>query len=212
MLKATKCLQKGCIAYLVQISTSTKEKKIEDVPVVTDHADIFPDELPGILSEREVEFKINLVPGTAPIAKAPYRLAPTEMKELETQLDEILEKGFIRLSSSPWGAPILFRSTVYGSCSEAEGYYRRFIQGFSKFAVPLTTLTRKNVKYEWGTKQEEAFQTLKGKLTHAPILAFPDEKAPAYLASTQEYLCVLVKYARAFCPAHLLSAQASGQV
>ncbi|KAI3813855.1 hypothetical protein L1987_18590 [Smallanthus sonchifolius] len=91
-----------------RISTSTREKKIEDIPIVTDYADVFPDELHGIPPEREVEFKINLVQGTTPIAKAPYSLAPTEMKELKTQLDELLEKGFVRPSSSPWGAPILF--------------------------------------------------------------------------------------------------------
>ncbi|KAI3773495.1 hypothetical protein L1987_48025 [Smallanthus sonchifolius] len=81
----------GCLAYLVTVTTDTK-KKIEDVPVVADFPDIFPEELPGIPPEREVEFRINLVPGTAPIVKAPYKLAPTEMAELKKQLDELLEK------------------------------------------------------------------------------------------------------------------------
>ncbi|XP_076940470.1 uncharacterized protein LOC143609660 [Bidens hawaiensis] len=77
----------------------TKEpelKKLEEVPIVTEFKDVFPDELPGIPPDREVEFRIDLVSGTAPIAKSPYRLAPTEMKELKKQLDELLEKGFIR--------------------------------------------------------------------------------------------------------------------
>ncbi|KAI3819410.1 hypothetical protein L1987_13244 [Smallanthus sonchifolius] len=107
MLKATKYLRKGRLAYLVSITADTK-KKIEDVPVIVEFLDVFPDELPGIPPDREVEFRINLVPGTAPISKAPYRLAPTEMVELKKQLDELLEKGFIRPSSSPWGASVLF--------------------------------------------------------------------------------------------------------
>ena len=59
-------------------------------------------------TERQVEFRIDLIPGAAPIPKAPYRLAPPEMQELSTQLQELLDKGFIRPSSSSWGAPILF--------------------------------------------------------------------------------------------------------
>ncbi|XP_074267457.1 uncharacterized protein LOC141590795 [Silene latifolia] len=71
------------------------------------YADVFPDELPGIPPERDVEFAIDLVPGTGPIAKAPYRMAPIELQELKKQLDEMIEKGFIRPSASPWGAPVL---------------------------------------------------------------------------------------------------------
>ena len=77
--------------------------------------DVFPDDLPGILLERQVEFCIDLVPGAAPIAKAPYRLAPLEMQELSTQLEELLDKGFIRPSSSPWEAPIIFVKKKDGS-------------------------------------------------------------------------------------------------
>ena len=80
-----------------------------------DYTYVFPEELPGIPPERQVEFRIDLVPGAAPIAKAPYRLAPPEMQELSTQLQELLDKGFIRPSSSPWGAPILFVKKKDGS-------------------------------------------------------------------------------------------------
>nr|GFB84599.1 putative reverse transcriptase domain-containing protein [Tanacetum cinerariifolium] len=69
---------------------------------------VFPDDLPGLPPIRPVEFKIALVPGAAPVARAPYRLAPSEMKELAEQLKELSDKGFIRPSSSPWGAPVLF--------------------------------------------------------------------------------------------------------
>ncbi|KAI3811354.1 hypothetical protein L1987_21075 [Smallanthus sonchifolius] len=100
MLKATKYIRKGCLAYIVSITIDTK-KKIEDVSVVAKFLDVFPDKLPRIPPEREVEFRINLVPGTAPISKSPYILAPTEIAELKKQLDELLEKGFIRPNSSP---------------------------------------------------------------------------------------------------------------
>ena len=74
---------------------------VDDVPIVRDYPDVFPEDLPGIPPERQVEFRIDLIPGAAPIAKAPYRLAPPEMQELSTQLQELLDKGFIRPSSSP---------------------------------------------------------------------------------------------------------------
>ncbi|GJW00860.1 putative reverse transcriptase domain-containing protein [Tanacetum coccineum] len=287
---------------------------------------VFPEELPGLPSSRQVEFRIDLVPGAAPVARAPYRLAPSKMKELSVQLQELLEKGFIRLSSSPWGAPVLFvkkkdgsfrmcidyrelnrltiknryplpriddlfdqlqelgmvtlsstsfgltnapavfmdlmnrlckpyldkfiivfiddiliyskdeeehgkhlkiimellkKERLYAKFSKCDfwldsvqflghvidrsgfhvdpakieaikswtapttptevrqflrlaGYYRRFIEGFSLISKPLTKLTQKNKKYEWGSEEEEAFQTLKQKLCSAPILALPE--------------------------------------
>ncbi|GJV10654.1 hypothetical protein Tco_1352195, partial [Tanacetum coccineum] len=70
--------------------------------------EVFPEDLPGLPPTRQVEFQIDLVPGAAPVARAPYRLAPSEMKELSEQLKELSDKGFIRPSSSPWGAPVLF--------------------------------------------------------------------------------------------------------
>nr|GFC97942.1 putative reverse transcriptase domain, aspartic peptidase domain protein [Tanacetum cinerariifolium] len=72
------------------------------------YADVFPDELPGLPLAREIEFGIELIPSAEPISKAPYRMAPVELKELKEQLQEMLENGFIRLSVSPWGAPVLF--------------------------------------------------------------------------------------------------------
>ena len=80
-----------------------------------DFSDVFPEDLPGIPPIRQVEFRIDLIPGAAPVAKAPYRLAPSEMQELSSQLQELLSKGFIRPSSSPWGAPILFVKKKDGS-------------------------------------------------------------------------------------------------
>ncbi|GJT29667.1 putative reverse transcriptase domain-containing protein [Tanacetum coccineum] len=83
--------------------------------VIRDFPEVFPEELPGLPPPRQVEFRIDLVPGAAPVARAPYRLAPSEMKELSVQLQELLEKGFIRPSSSPWGAPVLFVKKKDGS-------------------------------------------------------------------------------------------------
>nr|GFC88367.1 putative nucleotidyltransferase, ribonuclease H [Tanacetum cinerariifolium] len=77
--------------------------------------DVFPDELPGIPPVREVEFNIELIPGAEPISKAPYRMAPIELKKLKDQLQELLERGFIRPSVSPWGAPVLFVKKKDGS-------------------------------------------------------------------------------------------------
>ncbi|GJX37044.1 putative reverse transcriptase domain-containing protein [Tanacetum coccineum] len=213
--------------------------------------------LPVLPPTRQVEFQIDLVPGVALVARAPYRLAPFEMKELSEQLQELSDKGFIRPSSSPWGAPVFVYSKIdlrsgyhqlrvreritkdsfrtryghyefqvmpfgltnapankkeheehlkailellkkeelYAKFSKCEfwipkgcspktpmeirqflglaGYYRRFIKGFSKIAKPMTKLTQKKVAFEWGDKQEAAFQTLKNKLCSAPILALP---------------------------------------
>ncbi|GJS14292.1 putative reverse transcriptase domain-containing protein [Tanacetum coccineum] len=86
----------------------SKEKQLEEVPIVQDFPEVFPEDLPGIPPTRQVEFQIDLIPGAAPVAQAPYRLAPSEMKELSDQLKELSDKGFIRPSSSPWGALILF--------------------------------------------------------------------------------------------------------
>ncbi|WVZ49820.1 hypothetical protein U9M48_001146 [Paspalum notatum var. saurae] len=90
-------------------------KTIDEVPVVCEYPDVFPDELLGLPPDRAVEFAINLVPGTAPIAKAPYRMSGKEYDELKKQLDELLEKGLIRCSVSPWGAPVLFVKKKDGS-------------------------------------------------------------------------------------------------
>nr|GEX32976.1 putative reverse transcriptase domain-containing protein [Tanacetum cinerariifolium] len=307
----------ACVEKLVRIPfgneiltipniTSTKDedksngKKLEDVPVVREFLEVFPEDLPGIPPTQQVEFRIDLVPGAAPVARAPYRLAPSEIKELADQLQELTDKGFIRPSSLPWGAPVLFVKKKNGSfrmcidyrelnkltlrvreedipktafrtryghyefqvmpfeltnapavfmdlmnqvCkpyldkfvivfiddiliySKVEkeheeplkailellkkeefqgihvdpakiesvkdwaspkspteirqflglvGYYQRFIKGFSKIAKPMTKLTQKKVKFEWGDKQEAAFQLLKQKLCSAPILALPE--------------------------------------
>ncbi|GJS92638.1 putative reverse transcriptase domain-containing protein [Tanacetum coccineum] len=197
-------------------------------------------DLSGLPPTRQVEFQIDLIPSVASVAWAPYRLAPSEMKELSEQLEELSDKGFIRPSSSPWGASILFFKKKDGSINDLyskidlqlgyhqlrvreedipkmafqtryghyefqvmpfglmnapvnkkeheehlkavlellkkeklyakfskclAGYYRRFIEGFSKIAKSMTKLTQKGVKFDWGDKQ---------KLCSTPILALPE--------------------------------------
>ncbi|GKC44094.1 putative reverse transcriptase domain-containing protein [Tanacetum coccineum] len=310
------------------MSIQANEPTLSDIPTIRDFEDIFSDDLSGLPPQRQVEIHIDLIPGATPVAKSPYRLTPSEMQELSEKLQELQDKGFIRPSYSPWGAPVLFvkkkdgsfrmcidyhelnkltiknryplpriddlfdqlqgaryfskidlRSgyhqlrvhdddisktafrTRYGNfeftvmpfgltnepavfmdlmnrvCkpyldkfvimfiddiliysktkedhenhlrlmleslrkeklytkieavkswkapttpSEVRsflglaGYYKRFIENFSKIAKPLTSLTQKNQKYEWGEKQEEAFQALKNNLCNAPILSLPD--------------------------------------
>ncbi|GJU62699.1 putative reverse transcriptase domain-containing protein [Tanacetum coccineum] len=168
--KTQKYLLKECPTFLAHVTTKkaenkSKEKRLEDVP----------------------------------IHRAPYRLAPSEMKELSEQLQELSDKGFIRPSSSPWGAPFLGHvidsKGIHVDPAKIEsikdwaspkspteicqflglaGYYRRFIEGFSKIANPMTKLTQKKVKFKWGDKQETAFQLIKQKLCSALILALPE--------------------------------------
>ncbi|WVZ75631.1 hypothetical protein U9M48_023668 [Paspalum notatum var. saurae] len=358
--------------HLEATVNTTELQEIKRIPVVCDFPDVFPEELPGLSPDRDVEFKIDLVPGTAPVSRRPYRMAPDELKELKTQLQEQLDKGFIRPSSSPWrrktkvvkdcawtidltvknkyplpridilfdqlaGAKVFSKidlrsgyyqikireedipktafSTRYGlyeylvmsfgltnapaffmymmnsvfmneldkfvvvfiddilvySKSEEEheehlrtvltrlrehqlyakfskcafwlrevsflghilsekgvavdpskvedvlnwkqpetvteissflglaGYYRRFIKDFSKTAKPMTSLTKKNAKYLWDPKCEEAFTSLKKSLTSAPVLAQPDVTKPFDIycdASGNGLGCVLMQEGR----------------
>ncbi|GAU51960.1 hypothetical protein TSUD_417460 [Trifolium subterraneum] len=297
--------------------------KLEEIPVVREFSDVFPEDISDLPPEREVEFSIDLVPGTSPISMAPYRMSASELNELKKQLEELLEKKFIRPSVSPWGAPVLLVKKKEGSMSKIDlrsgyhqirvktedvpktafrtryghyeytvmpfgvtnapgvfmeymnrifhsfldkfvvvfiddilvyskseeehkehlrivlqvlkekklyaklskcefwleevsflghvissggiavdpakvdavtkwgtpesvseirsflglaGYYRRFIEGFSKMALPLTLLTRKDQAFVWDEKCEKSFQELKEKLTTAPVLILPDAK------------------------------------
>jgi hypothetical protein len=90
-------------------------KPLEGVPIVNEYPDVFPEELPGMPPDRDIEFVIDLIPGTSPIAKRPYRMAASELTELKKQLEELQQMGFIRPSSSPWGAPVLFVKKKDGS-------------------------------------------------------------------------------------------------
>ncbi|GJZ53752.1 putative reverse transcriptase domain-containing protein [Tanacetum coccineum] len=115
-----KYIKNGCPIFLARIITKetkdkSKEKRLEDVPIVRDFPEVFPEDLPGLPPMRQVQFQIDLFPGAALMARAPYRLAPSELQESSTQLHEIFDKGFIRPSSLPWGAPVLFFKKKDGS-------------------------------------------------------------------------------------------------
>ena len=115
-LRAKRLLRKGCQGYLAHVVDTRKEiLKLDDIPIVREFLDVFLEDLPGIPIDREIEFSIDLLLGTSPILKAPYRMAPIELKELKEELQELLDKGFIRPSASPWGAPILFVKKKVGT-------------------------------------------------------------------------------------------------
>ncbi|GJR93711.1 putative reverse transcriptase domain-containing protein [Tanacetum coccineum] len=105
----------GSFDVVIVVEKKADEKRLEDIPVVKEFPDVFPEDLPGIPPVRQVEFQIDLIPGAAPIARTPYRLAPSEMQELSNQLQELTDRGFIRPSTSPWGAPVLFVKKKDGS-------------------------------------------------------------------------------------------------
>ena len=111
-LVAQTMLRKGCQGYLAYVVEIGEEGiLVDEIPVVRE----FPDDIAGLPLEREVEFSIDLIPGTEPISIPPYRMAPTELRELKAQLKELLSKGFIQPRISPWGAPVLFVKKKYGS-------------------------------------------------------------------------------------------------
>ncbi|XP_076936104.1 uncharacterized protein LOC143603076 [Bidens hawaiensis] len=191
IMKAKKYLNHGCKAFLAYVvDTSQVEINIENVPVVNEFLDVFPDDLPGIPPEREVEFRIDLVADAKPIAKAPYRLSPTEMQELMSQLQDLLDKGFIRPSISPCVDPAKVEAVMKWSPPKTP------TEDFSKIASPLTKLTRKDIKFNWGSEHDEAFQILKKKLTQAPVLVLPEGTEDLVVCCDASYLglgCVLMQ-------------------
>nr|GEU73204.1 putative reverse transcriptase domain-containing protein [Tanacetum cinerariifolium] len=297
--KTQKYIQKVCHVFLAHITTKETEdksekKRLEDVPIVQNFPKVFLEDFPGLPPTRQVEFQIDLIPGATPVARAPYRLAPSKMKELSDKLKELLKKrlyktqiddlfnqlqgssvyskidlksgyhqlrvheedilktafrtcyGHYEFQVMPFGltnASAVFMDLINRVCKpysdefviffiddiliysknkkEHEehlkailelpkkeefqgihmdpakiesikdwaspktpteirqflglvGYYRSFIEGFSKIATSMTKLTQKGVKFDWGEKQEVAFQLLKQKLCSASILALPE--------------------------------------
>nr|XP_033517133.1 uncharacterized protein LOC117281403 [Nicotiana tomentosiformis] len=209
-LKAQRMISKGCLAYLAHIINPESEPPaLHSVPVVREFPEVFPDDLPGLPPERIIDFGIDLMPGTQPISIPPYRIAPAELNELREQLKDLLDKGFIRPSVSPRGAPVLFVKKKDGSLricidygqlnksvaflghvvssegikvdpqkTEAvknwprpttpteirsflglAGYYRRFVEGFSSLAAPLTKLTQKQLSSSGQTLMSRVFKS-----------------------------------------------------
>ena len=104
----SKC-QGQLAGWLASLTLEDEERSDLDLPrVVCEYVDVFPDELPRLPLHRDVDFGIELHPGISPISMTPHRMAPIELQELRVQLQELLDKGFMKLSTSPWGAPVLF--------------------------------------------------------------------------------------------------------
>ncbi|XP_073041962.1 uncharacterized protein [Primulina eburnea] len=186
------CFQKkGVECFLVYaIDNSRSVPKLEDIPIVSEFSDVFPDEIPGFPPVQEIDFNIELMPDTQPISRAPYRMAPIELKELKEQLEDLLAKGYIRPSVSPWG------------------YYRRFIEGFSQIARSITQLTQKNAPFIWSPECEASFVELKERLTSAPVFTIPSGVGGFTVhtdASHQGLGCVLMQHGRvvAYASRHL---------
>ncbi|GJZ05292.1 putative reverse transcriptase domain-containing protein [Tanacetum coccineum] len=160
MLARTLTSSRGCDVFLAHITTKEAKdklegKRLEDVPIVRDFPEVFLEALPGIPPARQVEFQIDLVPSAAPVARVSYRLAPSEMKELAEQLQELSDKGFIRPNSSPWGAPVLFVKKKDGSFRMCIDYHE------------LNKLTMKN-RYPL-PRIDDLFDKLQGSSVYSKI-------------------------------------------
>ncbi|GJR17614.1 putative reverse transcriptase domain-containing protein [Tanacetum coccineum] len=155
------------------VKNESRLEVISSIRTQGDISEVFPEDLPGLPPTRQVEFHIELIPRVAPVAHAPNRLAPAEMKELAEQLKELSDKDPTKIEAvKNWASPTTPLKIRQFLC--LAGYYRRFIEGFSKIAKLMTELTQKNQKFDWGEEGEEAFQLLKQKLCAAPILALPE--------------------------------------
>jgi hypothetical protein len=115
-MQLKKCYRKGCQLFAARVEEAFRDvvSNLEDHEVLKEFKDVFQ-EVPGLPPKRDIDFSINLMPGAAPVLKAPYRMSTPELKELQLQLEEILKKGYIHPSGSLWGAPVLFMKKKDGT-------------------------------------------------------------------------------------------------
>ncbi|XP_057511924.1 uncharacterized protein LOC130794016 [Actinidia eriantha] len=164
--KAVKMLKRGCQGYLAHVvDMEFKGSELSKIPVVNEFMDVFPDELSGVPVDREIDFTIELLPGTSPISITPYRMSPAELKELKEQLQELLDKGFIRPSVSLWGAPILFVKKKDGTMRLCIDYRQLNRVTVKEADIPKTAFRTRYGHYE--------FAVMPFGLTNAPT-AFMD--------------------------------------
>ena len=155
-MTASKMLRKGCQGYLAFVVDMRQEgTRLEDIPIVKEFPDVFPDDILDLPPDREVEFTIDLIPGTEPISIPPYRMSPAELRELKAQLEELLSKGFIQPSISPWGAPVLFMKTKDGSL---------------RLCIDYKQLNRVTIRNQYPLpKIDELFDQLQGSRVYSKI-------------------------------------------
>ena len=155
-MTGSKMLRKGCQGYLALVVDRRQEgTRLEDIPRVKEFPDVFPDDILGLPPDREVEFTIDLIPGTEPISIPPYRMSPAELRELKAQLEELLSKGFIRPSISPWGAPVLFVKKKDGSL---------------RLCIDYKQLNRVTIRNQYPlTRIDELFDQLQGSRVYSKI-------------------------------------------
>ncbi|XP_052482994.1 uncharacterized protein LOC105765448 [Gossypium raimondii] len=184
-LVVEKLVRKGCEVYLAYVSVSASEDStVKDIRTVRDFSDVFLKELLGLPLNREVEFGIELLPGTVLVSIAPYRMAPKELRELRAQIQKLLDivtfLGHVvsaeGIRVDPQKIEVVLDRKQPKNVSEIcsflglAGYYRRFVEGFSLIATPLTKLLRKGVLFDSINAQQESFEKLKTVLTEAPVL------------------------------------------
>ena len=114
-MKVKRCLRQGCQLYVVEAVNERKGPSLDQYPIISEFKDVFPNELPGLPPERELDFTIELKPTAKPISKTPYRMTAPKLCELQMQLKELLDLGLIRPNVSPWGAPVIFVKKKDGS-------------------------------------------------------------------------------------------------
>ncbi|GJZ01695.1 putative reverse transcriptase domain-containing protein [Tanacetum coccineum] len=145
------------------------DKRLEDIPVVREFSEVFLEDLPGLPPVRQIKFQIDLIPGATPVARAPYRLAPSEMQELSDQLQELVDQGFIRPSTSPWGAPVLFVKKKDGSFRMCSSVYLKIDlrSGYHQLRVRDKDIPKTAFRTRYGHYE---FQVMPFGLTNAPAV------------------------------------------
>ncbi|GJX81090.1 putative reverse transcriptase domain-containing protein [Tanacetum coccineum] len=169
-IKTKRYISRGCQVFIAHVmEKKSDEKRLENIPVVREFPKVFPEDLLGLPPVRQVEFQIDLIPGAAPVARAPYRLAPSEMRELSDQLQELTDRGFIRPSTLPWGAPVLFVKKKDKSFRMCSSTYSKINlrSGYHQLRVRDEDISKTTFRTQYGHYK---FQVMPFGLTSAPAV------------------------------------------